>query len=555
MLIRTIAIAAALGAASFTPAYAQPEITVDPDRLTETVRTLASDVFEGRAPGTRGEERTLGYLIARFEALGLEPAGPDGGWLQKVPLLHTRLGTPAQLGFATPKGDIAPAMAQDIYLSTIRPEDAARIADAPLVFVGYGVKAPERGWDDYKGTDLKGKVAVFLINDPDFAAQPGEPAAGKFGDRTMTYYGRWTYKFEEAARQGAVAALIVHNTEGVGYGWNVITSPGGENYDIVRPAEELTSLKVQGWLSADMSTRLFAAAGLDLAKMEVAARSPSFRPVELKGVTLAADIPVVPEVVTSHNVLAKIPGTTRPDEIVMYGAHWDAYGEGKPDAEGRIYRAGANDDALGIAGMFEIARAMKAGPAPERSVVFGAWTAEERGLLGSEYYATNPVFPMAKTVANLGIDILQTAGAANDVVLVGKGQNTLEDDMARVAATQGRTITPESLPERGLFYRADHFSFAKRGVPVMLLMGIAGAADIKQGGVAAGQAWIDAYTGNCYHQACDAWSPEWNLDGAVQDIELIGTIGAELANSSRWPQWKPGSEFKSIRDKAGVPNR
>lgn len=423
------------------------------------------------------------------------------------------------------------------------------------MFVGYGVKAPERGWDDYKGADLKGKVAVFLINDPDFAAQPGEPAAGKFGDRTMTYYGRWTYKFEEAARQGAVAALIVHNAEGVGYGWNVVISPGGENYDIVRPSEQITSLKVQGWLSADMSTRLFAAAGLDLAKLEVEARSPSFRPVELKGVTLAADIPVVPEVVTSHNVLAKIPGATRPDEIVMYGAHWDAYGEGKPDAQGRIYRAGANDDALGIAGMFEIARAMKGGPAPERSVVFGAWTAEERGLLGSEYYATNPVFPMAKTVANLGIDILQTAGAANDVVLVGKGQNTLEDDMARVAATQGRTVTPESLPERGLFYRADHFSFAKRGVPVMLLMGIAGAADIKQGGSKAGQAWIDAYTGQCYHQACDAWNPEWNLDGAVQDIELIGTIGAELANSSRWPQWKPGSEFKSIRDKAGVARR
>jgi Zn-dependent M28 family amino/carboxypeptidase len=555
MLTRTLAFAAALAAVPLASAYAQPAITIDPDRLTETVRTLASDVFEGRAPGTRGEERTLGYLIARFEALGLEPAGTDGGWLQKVPLLHTRLGTPAQLGFATPKGALAPVMAQDIYLSTIRPDDAARIAEAPLVFVGYGVKAPERGWDDYKGADLKGKVAVFLINDPDFAAKPGEPAAGKFGDRTMTYYGRWTYKFEEAARQGAIAALIVHNAEGVGYGWNVVISPGGENYDIVRPAEELTSLKLQGWLSADMSARLFAAAGRDLAKLEVEARSPSFRPVELKGVTLAADIPVEPEVVTSHNVLAKIPGTTRPDEIVMYGAHWDAYGEGKPDEQGRIYRAGANDDALGIAGMFEIARAMKAGPAPQRSVVFGAWTAEERGLLGSEYYATNPVFPMNRTVANLGLDILQTAGAANDVVLVGKGQNTLEDDMGRVAASQGRTVTPESLPERGLFYRADHFSFAKRGVPVMLLMGIAGAADLKQGGSAAGQAWIDAYTGQCYHQACDAWSPEWNLDGAVQDIELIGTIGAELANSSRWPQWKPGSEFKSIRDKAGVPQR
>lgn len=549
-MLKPLLLLAAASAALSSPAYAQTPMSVDPDRLTQTVRTLASDTFEGRAPGTRGEDRTLGYLIARFEALGLEPAGPDGDWLQKVPLLHTRLQTPRQLAFATPAGAVAAKPAEDIYLSTIRPEDVAKIENAPLVFVGYGVKADERGWDDFKGADLKGKVAVFLINDPDFAAAPGEPAAGKFGDRTMTYYGRWTYKFEEAARQGAVAALIVHNAAGVGYGWNVVISPGGENYDIVRAPEALSSLKLQGWLSAAMSARLFQAAGQDLAKLEVAARSPGFRPIELKGVTLNADIPVVPEVVTSHNVLAKIPGSTRPEEIVMIGAHWDAYGEGKPDAQGRIYRAGANDDALGIAGMLEIARAMKAQPAPQRSVVFGVWTAEERGLLGSEYYAANPVYPMARTVANLGLDILQTAGAANDVVLVGKGQNTLEDDMARVAATQGRTVTPESLPERGLFYRADHFSFAKRGVPVMLLMGIAGASNLKQGGSAAGQAWIDAYTGQCYHQACDAWGPDWNLDGAVQDIELVGLIGAELANSARWPQWKPGSEFKALRDKA-----
>ncbi|PXW79126.1 Zn-dependent M28 family amino/carboxypeptidase [Blastomonas natatoria] len=549
-MLKKILLAAAANAVLVAPLHAQPAMPIEADRLVETVRTLASDTFEGRAPGTRGEERTLGYLIARFEALGLEPAGPDGQWLQKVPLLHTRLQTPRQLAFATPGGAIAARPAEDIYLSTIRPEDSASVAGAPLVFVGYGVKAPERGWDDFKGADLKGKVAVFLINDPDFVASPGEPAAGKFGDRTMTYYGRWTYKFEEAARQGAVAALIVHNAAGVGYGWNVVISPGGENYDIVRAPEALTSLKLQGWLSADMSVRLFAAAGLDLAKLEVEARSPQFQPIELKGVTLNADIPVQPEVVTSHNVLAKIPGTMRPDEVVMFGAHWDAYGEGKPDAQGRIYRSGANDDALGIAGMLEIARAMKTAPAPQRTVVFGAWTAEERGLLGSEYYAANPVYPMERTVANLGLDILQTAGAAKDVVLVGKGQNTLEDDMARVAATQGRTVTPESLPERGLFYRADHFSFAKRGVPVMLLMGIAGASNLKQGGVAAGQAWIDAYTGQCYHQACDAWGPDWNLDGAVQDIALTGIIGADLANSDRWPQWKPGSEFKAIREKS-----
>ncbi|WP_338467760.1 M28 family metallopeptidase [Novosphingobium sp. ZN18A2] len=541
--------AAILLAGTCQPAIAK--VSVDPGRITQTVKTMASDTFEGRAPGTAGEDRTIGYLIARFQDLGLEPAGPDGSWVQKVPLLHTTLG-PAKMVFDGPKGAMPVEQSKQVYVSTVRPDDEAKIADAPVVFVGYGVDAPERGWDDFKGVDLKGKVVVFLVNDPDYYAKPGEPAYGKFGRRTMTYYGRWTYKFEEAARQGAVGALVIHDTPAAGYGWNVVISPGGENYDIVRKPADLTTLALQGWIAGDAAKKLFASAGLDLAKLQVAARSPKFRPVTLKGVTFSADAPVTHETVESHNVLAKIPGKTRPDEVVMYGAHWDAYGKGPPDENGKIYRAGANDDALGIAGIMEIARAMKAAPPPQRTVLFAAWTAEERGLLGSEYYASNPVFPMAKTVANLDIDILQTAGAAKDVILVGKGQDTLEDDMARVAATQGRTVTPEGLPERGLFYRADHFSFAKRGVPVLLLMGIAGASDLKQGGVKAGQAWIDQYTGHCYHQACDQWSADWNLDGAVQDIDLIGTIGEELANSDTWPQWKPGSEFKAIRDKTAA---
>jgi len=546
-LQRLVTLLTVSAAIPLAPALAQ--MKTDPARIEQSVRTLASDTFEGRAPGTRGEDRTLGYLIARFQSLGLEPAGTDGGWVQKVPLIHTRLGTPRTMRFDAAKGALPAEQSKEIYVSTIRPDDAAKIAAAPVVFVGYGVTAPERKWDDFKGTDLKGKVVVILVNDPDFSAAKGEPVAGTFGGRTMTYYGRWTYKFEEAARQGAIGALIVHDTPGAGYGWNVVVSSGGENYDIVREPSKLTSLALQGWIAGDAASRVFAAGGLDLARMRVEARKASFRPVPLKGVTFTADVPVSHEQVDSYNVLARIPGTERPDEAVMFGGHWDAYGSGKPDAQGRIYRAGANDDALGIAGLFEIARNMKAATPPKRSVVFAAWTAEERGLLGSEYYATHPTIPMAKTVANLTIDILQTAGAAKDVVLVGAGQNTLEDDMARVAATQGRSVTPEGLPERGLFYRADHFSFAKQGVPTLLLMGIAGASDIKQGGVAAGQAWIDAYTGKCYHQACDAWSSDWKLDGAVQDIDLIGTIGAKLANSTTWPTWKAGSEFKAIRDK------
>jgi Zn-dependent M28 family amino/carboxypeptidase len=531
------------------PATAQDAPAIDPANLTQTVRTLASDQFQGRAPGTIGEERTTGYLIGRLQALGLEPAGTDGGWTQPVPLLHTRLGTPTMLTFDH-KGTATPlTYGTDIYVSTLQPNDQAVVQNAPLVFVGYGVTATERGWDDFKGQDLKGKVAVFLINDPDFVATKGEDSFGKFGGKTMTYYGRWTYKFEEASRRGAIAALIVHDTDGVGYGWNVVKSGGGENYGLVVPPEKVTSLALQGWISGETATSLFANAGQDLAKLRVAARRKNFKPVDL-GTSFNASIPVTQAVVQSQNVLAKIPGAKRPDEVIMYGAHWDAYGEGAPDEKGRIYRAGANDDALGIAGLFEIARLFKAAPAPDRTIAFAFWTAEERGLLGSEAYAQNPIFPAEKTVANLGLDILQTAGKAKDVILIGKGQGTLEDDLARVAATQGRTISVESLPERGLFYRADHFSLAKRGVPVLLMMGIAGASDLVEGGKPAGQAWVDAYTGKCYHQACDAWGPDWNLDGAVQDISLFYTIGDELARSAKWPGWKDGSEFRAIRDKS-----
>ncbi|MGB7655939.1 MAG: M28 family metallopeptidase [Novosphingobium sp.] len=541
-LIALAAAALSLGAAAATPQ------DLSATRITQTVRELTDDFYQGRAPGTLGEERTVGYLIGRFQALGLEPAGPGGKWVQDVPLLHTRLGTPQQLELATPKGAMPLAIGTDAYLSTLQGGDLAKVTAAPLVFVGYGVQAPERKWDDFKGADLKGKVAVFLINDPDFEAGPKEPVAGKFGGKAMTYYGRWTYKFEEASRRGAVAALIVHDSAGAGYGWNVVTSPGGENYGLT---SRQTSLALQGWLSHEMGDRLLAAAGQDLNKLRAAARSAKFKPVPLAGLTLSAAIPSSHEVITSHNVLARLPGTTRADEVVMLGAHWDAYGAGKADEQGRIYRPGANDDALGVAALLEMARGYVERPSPQRSIVFAAWTAEERGLLGSEHYAENPVFPMAKTVANLTIDVLQTAGRAKDVVLIGQGQSTMEDELATAAAAQGRSVTPESLPERGLFYRADHFSFAKRGVPVLLMMSLAGASDLEQGGRAGGQAWIDAYTGKCYHQTCDVWDESWNLDGALQDIALVQTIAWDLANSGRWPTWKPGSEFAAARGNVG----
>ena len=547
---RTIALLSAAAMMFGVQAHAQsadPAIEISAEEITRTVRTMTLDQFEGRAPGTAGEDRTIGYLIGRFEALGLEPGGFDGSWTQPVPLLHTVLGKPEKLSFSR-DGKTTPLDAgKDIYVSTLQPRDRAVVDNAEMVFVGYGVTAPERQWDDFKDVDLEGKVAVFLVNDPDFAAGDDEAVAGKFGGRAMTYYGRWTYKFEEASRRGAVAALIIHETEAAGYGWSVVESPQGENYGIARSDGEMTSLALQGWISGGTAQQLFDEAGLDLAQLRVAARKSEFRPVPI-GARFDAVYPVKQEVVQSQNVFGKISGKSRPDETIIYGAHWDAYGEGPPDDEGRIYRAGANDDALGIAGIMEIARKFKSMPQPDRTIVIAAWSAEERGLLGSEVYAQNPIYPLEKTVANLAIDVLQTAGKAKDVILVGKGQGTLEDDLAKFAQLQGRVVTEENLPERGLFFRADHFSLAKRGVPVLLMMSLAGASDLVEGGREAGQKWIDDYTGNCYHAACDAWSPDWNLDGALQDINVMFDIGESLAYSERWPEWKDGSEFKKLRD-------
>lgn len=512
---------------------------ISPERLSADVRTLASDAFEGRAPGTAGETRTIDWLIAQFKAMKLSPGGPDGSWTQAVPLVHTRLGQGSVRAGATPL-----LQGRDVYLSTVRGVDRVAIADAPMVFVGYGVTAPERGWDDFKGLDLKGKVAVFLVNDPDFEAVAGDDAKGRFGDRRMTYYGRWTYKFEEAARRGAVAALIVHDTPGAGYGWATVTAPAGENYDIVRE-DPASRVLLQGWIEGAAATRLFAASGQDFAKLRKAARRSDFRPVALKQ-RFTTDLPVRHDTAESRNVLAMLPGKTRPDEVVMFGAHWDAYGVGAPDAQGRTIRPGANDDALGVAGVLGLARSFAAAPRTDRSLVFALWSGEERGLLGSETYAVKPVYPAAKTVANLTLDILQTAGPARDVLLVGAGQNNLEDMLGDAAKAQGRVVTPEALPERGLFYRADHFSVARRGVPTLLLMAISGASDLVTGGRPAGQAWLDGYM-KCYHQTCDAWESDWDLRGAAQDVGLFQTIGTKLANSRLWPEWRDESEFKSVR--------
>ena len=342
--------------------------------------------------------------------------------------------------------------------------------------------------------------------------------------------------------------ILCCNTRAAGYGWSVASSSPGENYAVVRDESAAEPVTLQGWLHNGAATKLINLAGYDLDELRIRARRPDFEAFELDDVTFSTKLSVKVETIESSNVLAKLPGTSRPDEVLMVAAHWDAYGVGEPDAQGRTVRPGANDDALGTAGVLEIARVLAAGAPLARSVVFAAWTAEERGLLGSEAYANNPVYPLEKTVANLTLDILQTAGPARDVILVGEGQSDLEDDLASVAADQGRVVTPESLPENGLFFRADHFSLAQRGVPVLLMMGIAGGADLVDGGREAGDQWVADYIGNCYHQTCDAWSADWDLRGAADDIELFRYIVEDLGNSTRWPKWKSGSEFKAIRE-------
>jgi Zn-dependent M28 family amino/carboxypeptidase len=553
-MIRTSAAALALSLLA-SSALAQGAGPIDPARLSQITRTLASDAFEGRGPGTAGEDRTVEYLVREFKALGLEPAGDKGRFTQDVPLVRFQVKDGGSFSFDL-KGQARPLERnRDIAPSTQRPVDRVKIDKAPLVFVGYGVTAPERGWDDFKGVDLKGKIAVFLINDPDFEAQAGEPVAGEFGGQAATYYARWTYKYEEAARRGALGALIVHEAPGAGYGWSTVVASNGEGFDIVRADPAKEKVLLQGWLSGEASRELFAAAGQDFEALKTSARRADFQPVALEGASFSASYGVEHARIVSRNVIGKITGAKRPAESVMFAAHWDAYGVGAPDAQGRTVRLGALDDAIGVAGTMEIARAFKAGPPPERTLVFAAWTAEERGLLGSEYYGVHPTTPLETMAANLTMDVLQPNGRAKDVVLIGAGQNALEDMLAKAAAAQGRTVTPDAHPERALFYRADHFSLARRGVPVLLLMGLGGGADLENGGREAGDKWVSDYTADCYHKTCDAWSADWDLTGAAEDVALFYEMGKDLANGRDWPNWKDGSEFRPLRDVSAARRR
>jgi Zn-dependent M28 family amino/carboxypeptidase len=520
---------------------------ISPDRLAAHIKVLSSDEFEGRSPTTEGEKKTIDYLSSQLAALGVEPGGdPDGKggrlWTQDVPLAQSSISGPVVASVKVRGKAQTLRQGEEIALrATHRPTARVAVQDAPIVFVGYGVKAPEREWDDFKGIDLRNKIAVALVNDPDFGADLN----GRFEGRAMTYYGRWTYKYEEAARQGALGMLVVHETEPASYGWATVrNSNTAAMFDIVREDPAAVHPLVEGWIQRDVAVAMFKNSGLDFEAEKKRAQTPAFKPVTLANQTFSADYAVTQSRVVSKNVVGSIPGTTTPNETVVYSAHWDHLGVGEPDAAGdRIYN-GAQDNATGTSALLELARLHAAAPGA-RSVVFLAVTAEEKGLLGSAYYAERPLYPAATTVAVLNMDSLATAGPTRDISIRGGDQVSLEDDLARVAMAAGRRVVPDPQPEAGSFYRSDHFSFAKIGVPAL---SINSGEDLVEGGVAAGVAARDDYIARRYHQPSDQFSDSWDLRGVAADVGLVYTIGRELVDSRRWPEWKPESEFKAARD-------
>ena len=518
----------------------------DGARISADVKELASDAYEGRSPATAGEAKTIAFLSKQFADAGLQPGGDlkDGKrlWTQAVPLLKGDIvGTPS-LALSSKGKPQSLTQGQEIAVrAAMNGASEVDIQNAPLVFLGYGVNAPERNWNDFKDVDLKGKIAVVLINDPDF-----ETGEGDFDGKGMTYYGRWTYKYEEAARQGALGVLIVHETAPASYGWATVAGSNTNTmFDVVRdnPAEAHPLL--EGWIQRDLAVDLFKRAGQDFEALKKQAQRRDFKPVELKGETLSAKYAVNTEVITSHNVAARLEGSKHPDETVVYSAHWDHIGVGKPDANGDTIFNGALDNASGTASLVELARGFAKGKRPERSVLFLAVTAEEKGLLGSEFYASHPLYPLAKTVAVINMDGMAPFGPSRDFGIYGSAKLELLDQLKDAAKGWDIRYTPDPKPEAGLFFRSDHFPFAKRGVPAV---SYSAGQDWVDGGVAAGKAASDDYTAKRYHQQGDEWQPDWKFAGAARDLEVLYTLGNQLANSRSWPNWSDDSQFRAPRD-------
>jgi Zn-dependent M28 family amino/carboxypeptidase len=540
--------ACAAGDRSGAPAEVRAALEgITADRLMEHITVLSDDKFEGRAPGTQGEELTVAYLEEQFRALGLQPGNPDGSYVQQVPLVG--LTSKSTASFQVNGKSFSPRPLRDYVAMTRRVVPSVDVKGSELVFVGYGVVAPEYGWDDYKGLDVRGKTIVMLVNGPAVPdpANPGKLDPEVFKGDAMTYYGRWTYKYEIAAEKGAAAAIIVHETGPAGYPWEVVSgSWGSENFDI-KPADgNMGRAAVEGWITTDMAKELFAAAGQDFDALKAAAVRQDFQPVPLKG-TADFSLTNTMREVNSRNVVAKLEGSdaTARDEYVVYTAHWDHLGKDDSLEGDQIYN-GALDNASGTAGLIEVARAYAQLPqAPARSILFLAVTAEEQGLLGAKYYANEPLYPLAKTVANINMDGVNQWGRTEDIVIVGYGNSTLDDILEAEAAARGRVIVPDPEPEKGFFYRSDHFEFAKQGVPALYVD--AGTRFIgKPEGY--GDQKRAEYTANDYHKPSDEIKPDWDLSGAVEDFQLLFLVGHQVATGDRYPEWKPGTEFKAIRE-------
>ncbi|AJP73857.1 M28 family metallopeptidase [Sphingomonas hengshuiensis] len=523
-------------------AAAQTAPALSVDTLKDVTRTLASDDYEGRAPTTPAETKTLAYIVARMAQAGLKP-GNKGSWYQDVPLVELTATDVSPLTITGGKTPLAFEYRKDLVIGTYQVVPRTVIQDSEMVFVGYGIHAPERGWNDYAGVDVKGKTVVILINDPDWQTMTLD---GPFGGRAMTYYGRWPYKFEEAARQGAAAAIIIHDTEPAAYGWGVVQSSWtGPVLQQDTPGDHMDQSKAVGWLQQSAAQALFARAGKDYAALVEAAKHKGFKAVPL-GVKASARWTNTIRRQASKNVVGILPGTERPDEIVLYSAHWDHLG--RCDAvNGDDICNGALDNASGVAGLIALAEAQaKAGPA-KRSIVFLGLTAEESGLLGSKYYAENPVYPLGKTVGGVNMDGLNVLGPARDLVVVGAGKSELEVLVKPLVEAQGRVIAAEPSPEKGSYYRSDHFSFAKLGVP--MFYGKAGQ-DLVAGGTAAGKKAADDYIAHRYHKPQDEFDERWDWSGAVQDLTVYYQLGRTLADGAGWPNWYPDAEFRAVRDKS-----
>lgn len=543
-ILSFILITAAFAACTTTSEYAQEDdvTTFTREDLEQHIKILASDEFEGRKPFTKGEEKTLNYLEEQFKKLGLEPGNGDS-YLQEVPMVEITAQNEGTIQVKGPNKSYALKGFDEYILNTERTDSSMVWKDVDVVFAGFGVVAPEYNWNDYEGLDVKGKIVLVLVNDPGF----GSNDSTFFKGNTMTYYGRWTYKYEEAARQGAKGCFVIHNTVPAGYPFAVLQN-GWNNAHLYldQRGQQVNYCEGIGWVTKDAAEKLFKEAGKDFNAEQTRARQPGFKGYPLN-TKFSTSLKVKTRFDKSHNVIAKITGSKRPDEYVIYSAHWDHLGIGKPDASGDSIYNGALDNASGTAGLLEIAKAFsQSKEKPERSVIFLAVTAEEQGLWGSAYYALNPVYAKEKTVANINMDGINPYGKTKDVMIIGVGQSELEDDLKEIAKKLNRDVYPDDAAEKGLYFRSDHFNFAKVGIPALY---IKAGNDLEGKGTEAGKQLRDTYTQKYYHQPSDQYdTTRMNYSGGVEDLKLLYLVGRKIANEERWPTWKDGSEFKGARE-------